>query len=60
MKEFVASFVYSVQVTEDSWERTRPSLKVNANTTIGDIHEWWKKHQKSGVMEIEIFELQTK
>lgn len=42
--EYVVFFKHSRQISEDQWEVYTPSMKVNNNTTIGDIRDWYIKH----------------
>lgn len=54
--EYVASYVSSVQITEDSYKRITPSLKVTDDTTIGEIRKWITDH---GPVEFMVTQLQT-
>lgn len=42
MTEYVAQFKTSRQISPDDWEVITPTMKVNAETKIGDILEWAK------------------
>lgn len=39
-KEFVASFVRTIQVSPDDWELETLNLKLTEETTIGEIVYW--------------------
>lgn len=56
LNEYVASYVTSVQITEDSYKRIAPSLKVTDSTTIGEIRKWIDGH---GIVEFTVTTLQT-
>lgn len=57
-KEFCVYIKTSEQVTEDRWELRRKSLKVDSNTTIGEIEKWYRKFLEVGHTQFEVVELQ--
>lgn len=56
--EFIAQFEAGEQITEDHWRLTRPTLKVTDKTTVKEIFDWFRNHQKQGDMEVKIIQTQ--
>lgn len=45
-KEYLASYITVKQIGPDDWGKFQPSLKVTADTTIGDIVKWIQRYEK--------------
>ena len=59
MKEYVVTFKTSCQISPDDWDVYSPALKVNENTTVKEIEEFYRKHVKVGIMEVRLSDLET-
>lgn len=59
MKDYIATFETSAQITENSFTVLNPSLKIDENTTIGDINKWFSKKSRGNVMQVCIIELEN-
>ena len=57
MKEYVVTFKTSCQISPDDWDVYNPALKVNENTTVKEIEEFFRKHVKFGIMEVKLSDL---
>lgn len=57
MKEYVITFKTSFQISPDDWDVANPSMKVNENTTIKEIEEFYRKHNKVSYLEVKLIEL---
>ena len=57
MKEYVVTFKTSCQISPDDWDVYSPALKVNENTTVKEIEEFFRKHVKIGTMEVRLSDL---
>lgn len=58
MENYIATFKTGEQISPDDWAVINPSLKINENTTIGEINEWFKKKNGGKVMQVSIIELE--
>ena len=58
MKEFVVTFKTSQQISPDNWEVLNPSMKVNEETTVKEIADFFCKHIKREPVEVKLIELQ--
>jgi len=59
MKEYVVTFKTSYQISPDDWDVYNPALKVNENTTVKEIEEFYRKHVKVGIMEVRLSGLEV-
>lgn len=59
MKEYVATFKTSRQISPDDWEVYNPTMKVTDSTTIGEINEWFKKLSGSTKTEVKLIEIEN-
>jgi hypothetical protein len=59
MKEYVATFKTSYQISQDEWDVCNPSLKINEQTTIKEVNEFFSKNNGGQLMEVRISELQS-
>jgi len=57
MNEYVVTFPTSEQIAEDSWRVRNPSLKVNDETTMKEIANFYKSINKCGNVEVTVIEL---
>lgn len=57
MKEYIITFKTSFQISPDDWAVSNPSMKVNENTTIKEIEEFYRKHNKVSSLEVKLIEL---
>lgn len=55
-KEYVATFKYGYQITQDEFASANPSLKVTAETKVSEIVEWFSKFNQ-GSFEVKLIEL---
>jgi hypothetical protein len=58
--EYVVTFPVNNQLTESSWEVLNPSLKINSNTRVSAICNFYRKHLPVPPMEVKIIQLQTR
>ena len=58
--EYVATFRTSRQISEDSWDVFNPSLKIDSNTKVSDIENFFRKEDKVSPLEVKIIQLQSK
>lgn len=56
--EFVVQCEKSVQITEDRWTVTRPTMALTEKTTMEEIYRWYRSHLHIGFMEITIIQLE--
>jgi len=59
MKEYVATFKTSYQISQCEWDVCNPSLKINEQTTIKEVNEFFSKNNGGQLMEVRITELQS-
>ena len=59
MKEYVVTFKISYQISPDDWDVCSPALKVNENTTVKEIEKFFRKHVKTGIMEVKLSDLEV-
>ncbi len=57
MKEYVVTFRTSCQISPEDWDVYNPVLKVNEDTTVREIEEFFRKHVKEGIMEVRLSDL---
>lgn len=57
MKEYIATFSCSEQISECDYKIKNPTLKISEQTTIVEIDLFYRKFIKNGQMEIKIIEL---
>lgn len=57
MSEFIVQFKLSMQIGKDDWEIYTPTLKLTEDTTIRDIHLWYRKYIQHDKMELKLIEL---
>jgi len=55
--EFIATFQTSEQISEDSWKVVNPSLKVDSNTKVSEIHKFYKSKGTVDKMQVQLIEL---
>jgi hypothetical protein len=57
MKQFVATFKTSIQISPDDWKVINPSMLCNQNTTLGEIEHFVNSHNNIGILEFKVIEL---
>lgn len=57
MKEYIVTFKTSSQISHDEWVVLNPSMKVDENTTLKDIDNFYRKHHKDGFLQVVVIEL---
>lgn len=59
MKEYIITFKESGQISPDDWDVWNPTLKVNENTTIKEIDDFFRKNiqYKNRKLEVKLIEL---
>lgn len=56
-KEYVATFKSSIQISPDDFKVINPSMKVTGTTTIGEICDFFKKHNEHVSVEFKVIQL---
>jgi len=56
-KEYIVTFKTSCQISIDEWSVYSPTMKVNENTTIKEIDEFYRKHMPTSSLEVKLIEL---
>jgi len=56
MREFIATYKDSRQISIDDWDVFNPTLKVTEETTVKEILDWYRG---GSLMEVKLIELQT-
>ncbi len=56
--EYVVTFPITKQISEDQWKVINPSLKVNSNTRVSAIEDFFRTNNHSDILEIKLIELQ--
>ena len=59
IKNYCVSINVTEQVSEDSWKVKTKTLKVDSNTTIGEIEQWYRKYFQVATTEFLTTELET-
>jgi len=52
--EYVATFKTSMQISHDDFEVYNPSLKVDSNTRVSAISDFYRKHNQSMSLEVKV------
>lgn len=55
--EYVVTFQTSQQITPDDFRVINPSMKVTENTTIKELHDFFKKYERSTPLEVKVIQL---
>lgn len=58
-KEYAVSIVVGEQYTEENWASVTHTLKVNTNTTLFEIEQWYRKYFKQGATQFKVTELES-
>ena len=58
MQEYVVTFKSSYQISPDDFKVYNPSMKVTENTTVKEIDGFYRRHVKSGTIEVTLIELE--
>lgn len=56
MREFIATYKDSRQISIDDWDVFNPTLKVTEETTVKEILDWYRG---GSLMEVKLIELQA-
>jgi len=56
MREFIATYKTSAQISPDDWDVYNPTLKVTEETTVKEILDWYRG---GSLMEVKLIEVQT-
>lgn len=56
--DFIATYTDGLQISPDDWTTHSPTLKITQETTVGEIHNWFRKQNKVAPMEVKIIQLQ--
>lgn len=57
-KEYVVTFPVSKQISEDSWKVINPTFKIDSNSRISIIEDFFRTHNAHETLEIKLIELQ--
>jgi len=57
IKQFVATFKTSIQISPDDWKVINPSMLCNQNTTLGEIEHFVNSNNNVGILEFKVIEL---
>jgi len=56
--EFVATFKSSYQISPDDWAVYNPTIKVNSNSKISEVYNFYRTHKQESPMEVNLIQLQ--
>jgi len=56
--EFIATFNHGFQISNDYFDVCSPTKKVTRETTIGEIHDWYKNINKTSLLEVKLIQIE--